>query len=278
MNNEKMISMKEVLELTHHKMGYGKDDLSKEIYQVLSENGNDHYLIGAKKMREYIEKYIDREYKKVNGCFPVTDEETDTIIKVEGSTQGTKYSKNDILKMLEDEYISKLLFNRLKRRSTYFGSTPIASELSKYEIAVANGIITDKGQLSFFEMIKQDSLGDMKEKLNILKKAIEVNESIGEINDKEAEETIKDLEEMARTKQHIKETMKQIEAEVLERKKELEWEKIFEEALQLEIELEKNYCYLSSDERIELESKYEDLHGIMIVADSRCYLFPFQLP
>lgn len=30
---------------------------------------------------------------------------------------------------------------------------------------------------------------------------------------------------MERTKQHIKETMKQIEAEVLERKKELQWEK-----------------------------------------------------
>lgn len=252
MENTEMIYTEEVLELAHHKMGYGKDDLSKEVFHVLIENENDHYLIKPKKMREYIEKYIDRKYKEINGRLPISYEEEDTIIKIEGSTQGTKYSKNNILNMLVDEHVTKLLFNRLKKRSTYFGRTPIASDLSKFEIAMSNGIITDKDQISFFEMIKNDSLDEMKEKLNILQKSIEINECIMEISEKEMEETVKGLEEM--------ETMKQTESDAMELEKILEWEKEFEEMLQLEIGLEKDYCYLSPKERLVLENRYEELN------------------
>ncbi len=259
MKNTEMIPIKEVLELVHLKIGYGKDEFSQEIFGILNESGNEHYLIDARNMRLYINKYIGRKYQKAHGRLPDTNEKMDTIIKIEGSTQGMRYSKHDILKMLEDEHVKRLLLNRFKKRSTYFGRTPIASELSRYEIAKANGIITGKDQVSFFETIKNDSPDEMKEKLNILQKSIEVNETIKQINEEEAEETVKDLEEMECIKQHINETMKQIETEALELEKEFEWEKIFEETLQLEIELEKYYCYLSSDERIELESKYEEL-------------------
>lgn len=259
MKNTEMIPMKEVLELVHLKLGYGKDDFSQEVFGVLNEGGNEHYLIDGRNMRLYINKYIERKYQELHGSSLTFNYEADTIIKIEGTTQKMRYCKHGILKMLEDEHVKRLLLNRFKKRSTYFGRMPIASELSRYEMAKANGIITDKDQVSFFETIKNDSLDEMKEKLNVLQKSIEVNEMIKQTNEEEAEETVKDLEEMESIKQHINETMKQIETEVLELEKELEWEKIFEETLQLEIELEKNYCYLSSNERIELESKCEAL-------------------
>lgn len=203
MRNTEMIPMKEVLRLVHLKNGYGKDDFSQEVFRILDENGNSHYLINDKKMRQYINNYIDRKYKELNGCLPLTDKERNTIIKIEGSTQGTRYNKNDILKMLEDAHVKKLLFNRLKRRCVYHGETPIPLELSRYEIAKANRIISEKDQILFYEMIKNDSLDGIKEKLNILKKTIEMIETINEMVEEENQRLFKELEESISRKEEF---------------------------------------------------------------------------
>src|SRR5699024_10629021 len=125
MKDIKMISIKEVLELVHLKLGYNKDDFSQEILAVLNKSGDEHYLIDARNMRLYINKYIERKYQELHGRFPITDDEADTIIKIEGTTQRMKYCKHGVLKMLEDEHVKNLLFKRLEKRSTYFEETPI---------------------------------------------------------------------------------------------------------------------------------------------------------
>src|SRR5690625_3254653 len=209
MRNTEMISMKEVLKLAHLKNGYGKDDFSEEVFRMLNEEGKSHYLINDEKMSQYINKYIDRKYEEVNGCLPLTDQERDTIIKIEGSTQGTRYNEHDISRMLEDEHIEKLLFNRLKRRCVYYGETPIPLELSRYEIAKANGVITGKDQILFYDILKNNSLDEIKEKLSILQKTIEMIETINEVNEEENQGLFQEYEEHRRYRKEIQEIEKQ---------------------------------------------------------------------
>lgn len=180
MKNTDMVAMEEVLRLVHLEIGYDKDDFSREVLRLLDENGNNHHIINSDKMREYIKNYVDRKYKEINNAFPITDIERDTIIKIEGSTQGTRYKKDDIIKMLKDVRVNELLMNRLKKRAVYYKDSYIPLGLAKFQIAKSNGIISSKDQLLFFELFKNDSLDMIKEKIAIMQKAVEVIEMIEE--------------------------------------------------------------------------------------------------
>lgn len=242
MKNTEMIYMEEVLELAHHKMGYGKDDLSKEIFHVLIENENNHYLIKSKKMREYIEKYIDRKYREINGRLPISYEEEDTIIKIEGSTKGMKYNRYGILKMLEDEHVNKLLINRLKESGTFYNEEYLPSELVVYKKALDSEVIQNYIQLQFFDLIKSDSEFELIELKKLIERSLEMTMS--------NEESIKEM--IKEENKGIVDELDYTLGEVLDYSK-------FENIIEFEKELESNYWYLSSKEILEIEKSIEKI-------------------
>lgn len=134
-------------------------------------------------MREYINKYIERKFKEVNKRKPETDKERDTIIKIEGTTKGTTYEEEGIIRKLEDKRINQLLFNRLQRKSVQYKGHLIPLGLVNYQTAKLNGIISEKSQLDFYNTFKDDSIELIKEKISIMQRTIEAIESIKEIND-----------------------------------------------------------------------------------------------
>src|SRR5699024_9860675 len=99
--------------------------------------------------------------------------------------QGTRYKKDDIIKMLKDVRVNELLMNRLKKRAVYYKDSYIPLGLAKFQIAKSNGIISSKDQLLFFELFKNDSLDMIKEKIAIMQKAVEVIEMIEEAVEEE---------------------------------------------------------------------------------------------
>lgn len=114
MGNKRMLNMQDILELVNVKMRYGADAFSRKVLRLLDETGNKHNIIKGEKMREYISKYIEREFNKLNNRKPETDKERDTIIKIEGSTKRTIYEEDGIIRMLADKRINQLLKNRLQ--------------------------------------------------------------------------------------------------------------------------------------------------------------------
>lgn len=226
MRDMNMIKMEEILKIIHLKFGYGKDNFSQEVLHLLDNYGKSHHIIDADKVREYIKNYIDRKYKEVNNVYPVTNQENDTIIKIEGSTQATKYNRNDIIEMLEDERINQLLKNRFKNKAIMHKGKYIPIALSKFEIAKLNGIISNSDQTLFYKFIENNSLEQIKEKISILKRVVEVIEIIKEFEKEYNEKNEEYMEEIRKEYEEIRKEYEDIEKE--------EWRKIFEEEVELE--------------------------------------------
>lgn len=112
-----MMNVTELLELFDTMTGYGLDTYSREELEKVDPQNPHKHVTDAKTAQRLIDDYILSQHTRLKGHAPKTDNQRENIVRSDGFLQNATYNREDILDMLRDKTIQKLLETEFHKRT-----------------------------------------------------------------------------------------------------------------------------------------------------------------
>lgn len=106
------ITFTELLLLLDGVTRYGYDDVSRNVLDHLPESHVSKHVVSRAYAKTLINRYVHKEHVRRHGKPPETKDERDSIIEITGNRTATRYKHDDILTMLQDPDVKRLLHAR----------------------------------------------------------------------------------------------------------------------------------------------------------------------